>query len=413
MQDCSPEQRVVVTGMAGFSPIGNDWPTIAAALDAGRSGVRTIDAWRSIAGMRTCLGAPVEFSVPSHFQRKATRTMGRVAQLAVRATELALEDAGLRAAAILTDGRCGVAYGSTTGSPEDGADFALLLRMGSTQGINATKYLRMMSHTAAVNIGVYFGLRGRVVPTSSACTSGSQAIGYGYEAIRWGRQTVMLCGGAEELSPVEAIVFETMGEASQRNDAPATTPRPFDRARDGLVIGEGAGTLVLESLTHAQTRGARIYAEVVGFGTNSDGQHVTQPNRAMMAEVMKLALADAHLPPAAVGYINAHGTATTLGDNAESQAMADVFGSRVPTSSLKSYIGHTLGACGALEAWLTIAMQRAGRFAPTLNLDDPDPDCAPLDYIRGQPRAGECEYTMSNNFAFGGINTSLVFRRWM
>lgn len=405
-------RRVVVTGMAGISPIGNDWPTVRERLTRNVSGVQVIDAWRAIAGMKTQLGAPVSFAMPAHFGRRTLRTMGRVAQLAVCATERALDDADLTGAPALTGGDCGIAYGSTTGSPEDGADFALLLKAGSTQGINAIKYLRMMSHTAAMNIAVAFGVRGRIMPTSSACTSGSQGIGYGYEAIRFGRQELMICGGAEELSPVEPIVFETMGEASLRDSLPPGTPRPFDRARDGLVIGEGAATLVLEELTHAQARGARIHAEVLGFGTNCDGAHVTQPTPKTMAEVMRLALRDARLEAAAVQYVNAHGTATTLGDIAESKAVAEVLGSRVPISSLKGHIGHTLGACGALEAWMTIEMLREGRFAPSLNLQEADPQCAPLDYIAGEARRIDASIAMTNNFAFGGVNTSLLLQRW-
>jgi len=404
--------RVVVTGMAGISPIGNDWPIVRERLARGSTGVQVVDAWRTIAGMKTRLGAPVSFALQAQISRKLLRTMGRVAQLAVHTTELALADAGLKDSPIVRSGDCGVSYGSTTGSPEDGADFALLLKARSTQGINAIKYLRMMSHTAAMNIALAFGVRGRLVPTSSACTSGSQGIGYGYEAIRFGRQTVMICGGAEELSPVEPIVFETMGEASLCDSQPPTTPRPFDRARDGLVIGEGAATLVLEELAHARSRGAPIYAEVLGFGTNCDGAHVTQPTPAAMAEVMRLALGDANLAAATIDYVNAHGTATTLGDIAESQAVAEVLGRRVPISSLKGHIGHTLGACGALEAWMTIEMLREGRFAPTLNLDEVDPQCAPLDYVVREPRRIDASIAMTNNFAFGGINTSLVLKRW-
>jgi len=222
----------------------------------------------------------------------------------------------------------------------------------------------------------------------------------------------MLCGGAEELSPVQTIVFETMGEASRQQTLPAQTPRPFDRDRDGLVIGEGAATLVLESLTHAQTRGARIHAELIGFGTNSDGTHVTQPNQPTMAAVMREALNDAGIAPHAVGYINAHGTATTLGDQAESHAVESVFGTRTPISSLKGHLGHTLGACGALEAWMSIEMMRERWFAPTLHLNDPDPKCAALEYIQHTARAIDTDIVMSNNFAFGGINTSLIFKRW-
>jgi 3-oxoacyl-[acyl-carrier-protein] synthase II len=406
-------RRVVVTGMAGLSPIGQDWASARAALEQSRGGVRRMAEWERIDGMVSLLGAPVaDFVQPEHYSRKALRTMGRVALLSVRATELALADAGLSGSPMLADGGVGVAYGSTIGSPPDAVDFALMLEHNTTRGVNATKYLKMMSHTAAINVGVYFGLRGRIIPTSSACTSGSQGIGFGYEAIRFGRSRIMLCGGSEELSPTQAIVFDTLGEASRRNDEPTATPRPFDRARDGLVIGEGAATLVLEDLESAQARGATIYAEVVGFGTNSDGEHVTQPRIESMSAVMQLALADAQLPADAIGYVNAHGTATAIGDVAESKAMAAVFGARVPTSSLKGHLGHTLGACGALEAWLTIEMQRARRFAPTLNLHEIDPQCAPLDYIVGEMRAMDCEYVMNNNFAFGGVNTSLIFRRW-
>jgi len=269
-----------------------------------------------------------------------------------------------------------------------------------------------MSHTAAVNIGVFFGIKGRILTTSSACTSGSHGIGYAYETIRMGRQVAMVAGGAEELDATEAAVFDTLFATSTRNDAPTATPRPFDAARDGLVLGEGACTLVLEELEHARQRGAPILAEIVGYGTNSDGVHVTQADAGTMALAMRMALDDAGVSPDRIGYVNAHGTATDQGDIAESQATHAVFGARMPISSLKSYVGHTLGACGALEAWMTIEMMRDGWFAPTINLENPDPRCAQLDYIVGEGRAIDTEYVMSNNFAFGGINTSLVLRRW-
>jgi len=200
--------------------------------------------------------------------------------------------------------------------------------------------------------------------------------------------------------------------ASTRNSEPQLTPRPFDRDRDGLVIGEGGCTLVLEALDRALARGARIYAEVAGFATNADGTHVTQPSPDTMQVVMQLALQDAGLDPGQIGYISAHGTATEQGDIAESLATHAVFGAGVPISSFKSYTGHTLGACGALEAMVSIQMMREGWFHPTLNLDHPDPRCAALDHIVGGPRQIDTDWVMSNNFAFGGINTALVFRRW-
>jgi 3-oxoacyl-[acyl-carrier-protein] synthase II len=269
----------------------------------------------------------------------------------------------------------------------------------------------MMSHTAAVNIGLFFRITGRVIPTSSACTSGSQGIGYAYETIRYGLQDIMVTGGAEELCPSMAAVFDTLYATSTRNDRPDTAPRPFDAARDGLVIGEGAATLILEARDHALARGANILAEIVGFGTNSDGNHVTQPQAETMQGALRLALRDAGLDVQAIGFISGHGTATEGGDIAESQATHAVMGGGIPFHSLKGHFGHTLGACGAIEAWLSIAMLTDRWFPPTANLATVDPRCAPLDYVMGSARAIDTEYLMSNNFAFGGINTSLILRQ--
>lgn len=406
-------KRVVVTGMAGISPIGSTWEQIAANLRAGKTGIRTMHEWDIYADLNTRLGAPVtDFEKPAHFNRKLTRSMGRVALMATAATERALADAGLLGDPCILDGRMGVSYGSSAGSPDAIADFGHMLLNGDASGLSANSYLKMMGHTAAVNIGVFFQLKGRVIPTSSACTSGSQGIGYAYESIKYGKQKLMVAGGAEELCPTEAAVFDTLFATSTRNNAPHTSPRPFDRDRDGLVIGEGAGTLILEELDHAQARDARIYAEVVGFGTNSDGAHVTQPQSDTMRIAMHMALEDARLAPAAIGYISAHGTATERGDIAESHATYGVFGGSTPISAFKSFTGHTLGACGALEAWVAIKMMHEGWFHGTANLDHPDPECAPLDYITGAGRELKTNIIMSNNFAFGGINTSLIFKRW-
>ncbi|MCO7255933.1 beta-ketoacyl-ACP synthase [Dickeya oryzae] len=406
-------RRVVVTGMGGVTAFGDNWEQVASGLLAGRNAVRKMPEWQVYDGLNTLLGAPVEdFRLPEHYTRKRIRSMGRVSLMATRATELALEQAGLLGHPVLTNGETGIAYGSSTGSTGPVSEFATMLTEKHTNNITGTTYVQMMPHTTAVNAGLFFGLRGRVIPTSSACTSGSQAIGYAWEAIRHGYQTVMVAGGAEELCPSEAAVFDTLFATSQRNDAPETTPAPFDTARDGLVIGEGAGTLILEELEHAQARGATIYAELVGFYTNCDAAHITQPQRETMQVCIEGALRVAGLTPADIGYINAHGTATDRGDVAESQATAAIFGDTTPISSLKSYFGHTLGACGSLEAWMSIEMMRAGWFAPTLNLRQPAEDCGVLDYIIGEPRQLDVEYIQSNNFAFGGINTSLIFQRW-
>src|SRR5690606_38822666 len=278
--------------------------------------------------------------------------------------------------------------------------------------LNANSYVRMMPHTTAANIGIFFGLKGRLIPTSSACTSGSQGIGYAYEAIKYGRLPMMLAGGAEELCPTEAMVFDALYATSLLNDQPQSTPRPYDASRDGLVIGEGAGVLVLEELEHALARGATIHAEIVGFGSNTDGSHITKPEMATMRRAMELALEDAGLAPEAIGYVNGHGTATEQGDVAETQATSSLFGPRMPISSQKSYLGHTLGACGALESWFSIEMMNQDRYVPTLHLKNVDPRCGELDYLQGDVRAMNNEYVMNNNFAFGGVNTSLIFRRW-
>jgi 3-oxoacyl-[acyl-carrier-protein] synthase II len=405
-------RRVVVTGMAGISPLGNDWAAIRARLGEYRNAVTFMQEWSDYDGLNTRLGAPAApFELSDRYNRKATRSMGRVALMATRASELALQDAGLLEHPLLKSGQMGVSFGSSAGTPSAIGDFGRMMEERTTKGINATTYIKMMAHTAPVNIGVFFGATGRVITTSSACTSGSQGIGYAYEAIKGGKQTAMIAGGAEELCATEAAVFDTLFATSVRNDAPHTTPRPFDGERDGLVIGEGAGCLILEEREHALARGATIHAELVGFGTNSDGCHVTQPNAETMKIAMQLALLDAGIEPGAIGYVNAHGTGTQQGDIAESHATAQVFGNRMPISSLKSYMGHTLGACGALEAWISIEMMREGWFAPTINLNQVDPQCAELDHIRGEGRQLDCEYVMSNNFAFGGINTSLIFKR--
>lgn len=407
-------RRVVVTGMSGVTAFGNDWQSIEPKLRAGVNACRYMESYEQYDGLNTKLAAPIlDFKLPSHYTRKKIRAMGRVSQLSTLATENALLQAQLLDNPTLTDGQTGIAFGSSTGSTPAIGAFGVMLNEKSTKAITATTYVQMMPHTTAVNVGLFFGLKGRVIPTSSACTSGSQAIGYAYEAIKHGYQTIMVAGGAEELCPTESAVFDTLFATSLKNDKPKSTPRPYDSDRDGLVIGEGAGALILEEYEHAISRGATIYAELVGFASNCDAAHVTQPQMSTMQKCMEMALDNAGLDANVIDYISAHGTATEKGDIAESQATFNVFGNHVPISSLKSYFGHTLGACGAIEAWLTIEMMRSGWFHPTLNLDNIDNRCGDLNYIRGEGRyIDNCQYIMSNNFAFGGINTSLIFKRY-
>lgn len=405
-------RRVAVTGASAISSLGNNWADIRERILSKRNCVRYMHEWDQYEELQTRLASPVDnFSLPEHFNKKRTRGMGRVAQLGVCATEQALINAGLHKDPILKSGQCGVAYGSATGSSAAAMEFFELLGNQSMKRINGTTYLRMMSHTAAVNISVFFGTTGRMYPTSSACTAGSQAIGYAYEAIKNGLQTVMIAGGAEELCPTQAAVFDTVYSASLFNKTPEASPRPFDKKRDGLVLGEGGATLILEDWEHAQNRGANILGEVVGFATNCDGSHLVRPNKKTMAEVMRLALQDAELSADKIDYISGHGTSTIHGDIAEALATNEVFGANTPFSTLKSYVGHSLGNCGALEAWLGLEMMREGWFSTCLNLDEPDEQCADLDYIRAEEREIKAQYIASNNFAFGGVNTSLIFKR--
>jgi len=406
-------RRVVVTGIGLASPLGNDLPTAVAALREGRHGIVTMPEWAEIQGLSTRL-AGIAKDVPFNaYPRKKTRSMGRVALLATYATERALMDAGLdQDLRSIPD--IGLAYGSTHGSSSAQEEFCrTLFARNGMRGIPSTSYLKFMSNTCVVNLAHFFGIQGRVISTCAACTSASNAIGYGFEAIRSGQLDIMLCGGAEEMHFTHAVVFDILYATSRHfNDRPGEGSRPFDADRDGLVVAEGAGTLVLEEEERARRRGAHIHGEVIGFGTSCDGQHVTQPSADGMAKAMKNALADARIAPDDVGYINAHATATDIGDIAESQATLQVFGDKVPISSTKGHTGHTLGACGALESAFCLAMMNEGFLAPTMNLDKPDPRCAPLRYLRNDTiDAPNLNIVMNNNFAFGGINTSLLFRR--
>lgn len=404
--------RVVITGIGLASPIGNDLEAVMDALGSGRHGIRVMPEWGTIGQLRTRLAAPVSGVERGAFPRKQIRTMGRVSVLSLFASERAVADAGLSEDE-LKSGRVGLAYGSTHGSSSELETFCrTLFADDSLAGIEGSAYLKFMSHTTAANLATHFGIRGRIISTCAACVSGSQGIGYGYEAVKYGLEEVMVCGGAEELHFTHAGVFDIIGATSTGfNGDPDHSPRPFDRARDGLVVGEGAGTLVLESYERARARGAHIYAELLGYGTNCDGVHVTRPSATGMAGAMARALADAELSADEIDYVNAHGTATEQGDVAESEATLRVLGDEVPVSSTKSFTGHTLGACGAIEAIFCLGMLRDGVMAPNRNLTEVDPHCAPLAYLVGAPREAQLTRIMSNNFAFGGINTSLILGR--
>lgn len=404
------QRRVVVTGMGLVSPLGNSVEAAFARLKTFENCVQVLPELEAYRGLNTRLGCRTAFEKPAHWTRKTTRTMGDVSMYALAATEQALAQAGLDDAT-LQNGRTGVAYGSCSGSIPALLDFYAMLKTKEVAGITSGTYIKLMPQTTACNLSVHFKTHGRLVPTGTACTSGSLALGSAAELIRWGVQDVMIAGGAEEFSATQVAIFDTLYATSLRNDAPRTTPAPYDVDRDGLVIGDGAGTFILEEYEHARARGATILAELAGFAETTDGTHVTNPNAETMSFALRDALADAGIDGAAVGYVNGHGTATRAGDIAETAATRAVFNRAVPISSLKSYTGHTLGACGAIEAALTVKSLATGWYPPTLNLRLPDPACAELDYISGEGRTFDAEYAMTNNFAFGGVNTSLVFRR--
>lgn len=404
-------RRVVITGIGITSPIGNSVDEVSDALRHNRSGVKRMDEWAGVEGLATRLAAPCDVDL-TEVPKRRTRTMGRVALLSTWATMKALEDAGIAPEEIAGDPRTGLAYGSTSGSmPAFGLFAEKLMHERTTGGIQSNVYLKLMSHTAPANLASFFGIHGRVYTTCSACVSSSQAIGYGYEAIRYGLQDRMLVGGAEECHVSNAVIFDIMFATSRHyNDAPDQAPRPFDAGRDGLVTGEGACTLVLETYESAVARGAHIWAEILGFATNCDGGHMTAPAPEGTQNVMRMSLADAGLTPSDIQYVNAHATSTDIGDVVESQSIEAVLGRNVPVSGTKGYTGHTLGACGSIETAFCIAMMRDGFLAPCRNLVNVDPRCAPLDYIMGAPRYVKTNIVMNNNFAFAGLNTSIILK---
>ena len=406
-------RRVVITGFGLVSALGNTPESVFNRLHVYKNAVCEMENLSAIRGLNSHLASPVDFTPPEHFTRKVLRTMGPVSTMAVYSAENALRDAGLVGAADITNGRTGVAYGSSFGSAGPVADFFSMVKTNEIGNVTSSSYIKIMPQTAAVNISLYFKTTGRLIPSGTACTSGSLAIGFAYENIKSGAQDIMIAGGAEELDPTQVAVFDTLYATSTKNNSPEKTPSPFDKNRDGLVIGCGAGTLILEEREHAIARGAKIYAEIVGFGTNTDGTHITQPNPETMAHCLELSLADANLTPVDIGYICLHGTGTTFGDIAESVATNRIFGDKIPASSLKSYVGHTLGACGALESIWSIQMMNNNWFAPTLNLNCVDEKCGALDYIMHTGRTIDTNFVMNNNFAFGGINTSLIFKKTM
>lgn len=404
------KRRVVVTGIGLRSPIGNSVPAMRDSLQTGRSGVVTMPEWDEIDSLRTRVAGVCNDIDETEVPRKWRRSMGRVSILAALAAQDAIDDSGLDSETVASP-LFGVSFGSTAGSSQSLESFLThVLDKRSLKGLQSSSYLQFMSHTCAANLAMMYRAKGPVVASCTACVAGSQGVGFAYQEIRGGRATYMLSGGAEEMHFMDAGIFDIMRATSTNfNDRPELTPRPFDVDRDGLVVGEGAGCLILEEYESARRRGAHIQAEILGFGTNCDGSHLTNPSSDGMAGAMFAALKDAGLPATAIDHVNAHATATAAGDIAESRATFKAFGDQVPVSAFKGYMGHTLGACGALESIISIIMLNDGFIAPTRNLYNPDPETAPLNHVLKDARESRLKVAMNNNFAFGGINTSLIY----
>jgi len=408
--------RVVVTGMGAVSPLGNDLPTSWSAAVAGKSGITRITRFDPD-GYRSQIAGEVKNLDPNqHFDRRDARRMDPVLWYALIAGREAVADAGLSTPMADSD-RVGVIVASGIGGlTTTSKQVEVLLKRGPDR-VSPFLVPMILPDAAASRIAIEFGLRGPNMAVTSACASGTNAIGEAYAMIRRGIADAMLCGGSEAgIVPIALAGFSAMRALSERNDDPQAASRPFDKDRDGFVIAEGAAILVLEALDHARARGARIYGELVGYGSTDDAYHIAAPldNGAEAARCMRLALAEAGLTPEDVDYINAHGTSTPLNDVTETHAIRAALGDAaddVAVSSTKSVTGHLLGAAGALEAAFTLKALQEGVLPPTMNLDEPDPECD-LDYVPNVAREADVKVALSNSFGFGGHNACLAFRRW-
>jgi len=404
-------KRVVITGRGVVSSLGNDLPSLMAGLAHGKSAVRHMPDWKKYKGLHSLVGAPAELKGEKDIPRQVRRSMGRLSIFGAQAAKQAVEEAGITET-FLTSQRFGCVMGSTMGGAEAMNDaFELMLPSLDLSQLSAMSFFKCVSHTAAMNVAQYLGIKGYVMATSAACASSLQALGLGYELIRSGRQDAMLCGGAEELHPIVTGTFDILFATSTHyNEDPSVTPRPFDERRDGLVCGEGAGVLVLEEYEHARERGAPIFGEVAGYSTSGSGSSVSQSSREGMQACIEDAIADSGLRAGDVDYISAHATATMQGDQCEAEAIRAVFGGKVLVGGLKGYIGHTLGASGAIELAASLEMMSRGEIYPTLNLGKVDPACSGITHVQERLKR-EIRVIVKNCFAFGGINAALVCKK--
>ena len=409
------EKRVVITASSAITPIGHHKDEIIDSLVNGKSGVKELRDDKLLTDhVASKVFGTVSYPIEFDFERKYRKTMGPVAYYACQVAKEVLESSGLDKR-FISSGRLGVAFGSTHGSPTVQRDIYKTFFSHSQSkfsSIGAVDYLKSMVHTTAVNITKMFGITGRVISSSTACTTSSQSIGFGYEAVKYGLQDAMICGGADEYDTTTVAVFDNLLACSTDfNDTPHLTPRPFDTKRDGLVVGEGAGALLLEEYEFAKKRGADIIGEVIGFSCNNNGGDLILPNMNGITETIKLGLENAKIGPDEVDFVCAHATATKMGDVAEAMAIYKAYGDSPYVTGLKSYMGHTMGSCGVIEAIITLYMMEQGIMAPTLNLDEVDERCSMIRHTK-KLRESDIRIAAIQNFAFGGVNTSLLIKKF-
>lgn len=405
--------KVYVTGMGALTSLGLDVKTWFQALKDNRTGVRRFDEWEQYNGLFSHLGAPVPEYDISLIPRLVRRSMSRMSEMAAIATFDALRQAGLRAGADLNNNRTLILLGSTTGSPWTlDAYFKKLHERHGPEGQLSTSFFKVMNHSVAANVAAALDYNGALLSPASACSTSTQAMITGWELLRSGLYDRVIAGGADELHYMTAAIFDIVQAASRNfNHSPDEGSRPFDERRDGLVVSEGAGVLVMESEAAVAARNAKPLAEIGGGAYLCDGSHMSQSSQKTMAEVMRETLRRANVDAAEVGYVNAHATGTVHGDAEEAKAIHEVFGSETPVSSLKGHLGHSLAACGAIEAIAAIKMMDEKVLIPTRNLTRVAADCASIRHLR-ELQPSETKVVLSNNFAFGGMSTSLLIRKF-
>ncbi|MFN3475987.1 MAG: beta-ketoacyl-[acyl-carrier-protein] synthase family protein [Candidatus Methylomirabilales bacterium] len=401
-------RRVVITGMGIVSCLGNNTKEVLESLQQGRSGIEFIPERKAL-GFRSALGGRIKGLPLPNVPKRNLRQMGPGSYLAVHATHQALEDAGLEPSQLQSD-RVGIVIGNI-GNMQDIYRQCRMVH-DKTMKIGGTAYQKTMNCSVSANLSVLLGTRGHSLTVTAACATGAAAIGLGFQLIRTGVQDLCLCGGVQEDAWESVCHFDALQAFSLREDEPTRASRPFDKYRDGLVPSAGSGIVVLEELERARRRRAKIYAELIGYTFTSDGYDMTIPSGEGNVRCMEQALREAGIPPDQVDYINAHATSTPMGDPAEAQAIAKVFGKRSFVSSTKSMTGHELGAAGSNELIYTLLMMEHHFVAPNINIEEIDPQCAGINLVANQPLEARIDIALSNSFGFGGVNTCLVLRRY-